>query len=452
MISLTHAYRFVSRIAGLAGISMMAACQPGSSKPVPVPPPVSSLFVRQVPGATGVVVFVHGVLGDPRATWVNTKANASWPELLAKDPDFKSDDIYLVGYSSPSLKAASNIEEIAQRVSQQLIDQNVFKYQHVYFVTHSMGGLITKRILTELDRPSSVEQLRRVRAVLLISTPSQGAPDATVADWLSLNPQFKDMTPIDFNTFLRALENDWVQMLIDRERSHEQYPQAFCAYETLPTDGIKIVSSLYATSRCDNKPYPMDYDHIEIVKPASTGIDPYPWAKARFAEADRLQVVRDAVTQDLGQNVPKVVHTAGLPNTEAAREANAIGDVYAKAAATEATPEVADMKLKWALDAYSSASTMDPSNPLYFVNTGTTLNKLKRFSDATVSLKKGLALDPTIGWYHNELCNSLFNGGKLQEAEPECKAAVRLEPKNSAYHDQWTTLLGPTGLRGGRQK
>jgi predicted alpha/beta hydrolase family esterase len=446
MISETFPYRLGLRVASVCLVAMTAACQPGSSQPVPEAPPVASLFIRQVPGATGIVVFVHGVLGDPRTTWRN-KANASWPELLEKDADFKSDDIYLVGYSSPALKGASNIEEIAQRVSQQLIDQNVFKYQHIYFITHSMGGLIAKRILTELDRPSTVEQLRRVRAVLLISTPSQGAPDATIGEWLSLNPQFKDMKPIDFNTFLRALENDWVQMLIDRERSHEPYPQAFCAYETLPTDGVKIVSSLYATSRCDNKPYPMDYDHVEIVKPTSMSIDPYPWAKARFAEADRLQMVRDAAAQDLAQNVAKA-QTSGPPSAEAAKEANTIGDVYAKAAAAEATPEAADTKLKWALDAYSSATTMDPSNSLYFVNTGLTLNKLKRFNAATTTLRKGLALDPTVGWYHSELCTSLVNDGKLQEAETECKAAVRLEPKNGAYHDQWTMLFNRLPGRG----
>ena len=446
MFSETFAYR-LARLASLCVVTMAAACQPGSSQPAPVSPPVASLFVRQVPGATGIVVFVHGVLGDPRTTWRNTQANASWPELLEKDADFKSDDIYLVGYSSPALKGASNIEEIAQRVSQQLIDQNVFKYQHIYFITHSMGGLITKRILTRLDRRSSEDQLKRVRAVLLISTPSQGAPDATVAEWLSLNPQFKDMNTIDFNTFLRALENDWVQMLIDRERSHETYPQAFCAYETLPTYGIKIVSSLYATSRCDNAPYPMDFDHMDIVKPLSMATDPYPWAKARFAEADGLQLARDAAAQGLVQDDHQIKVT-GPPKAASAKEANAIGDVYAKAAAAEATPEAADTKLKWALDAYSSATTMDPSNPLYFVNTGLTLNKLKRFDAATTTLKKGLALDPTVGWYHNELCTSLVNGGKLQEAEAECMAAVRLEPKNGAYHNQLTMLFNRPSGRG----
>jgi len=269
-------------------ISLNAGCvtiPPRAAAPQPLT--LESHFVSRLPGVNGVIIFVHGVFGDANGTWRNNDTNAYWPELVAKDNDFVSDNVYVVSYPTPLIGHASNIEETAQRVFQQLDDQGLLKYERIYFITHSMGGLIVKRLLDNLDIPSRIADLRRIRAVLLISTPSQGAPIAALATWLSMNPQFKDMKPADFNTFLQSLENNWIRMLLERDRAHADYPQIFCAYETQPTRGFTIVSHVYANTRCDNIPYPMNYNHVQIVKPRDVEHDPYPWAKARLQEADR---------------------------------------------------------------------------------------------------------------------------------------------------------------------
>jgi pimeloyl-ACP methyl ester carboxylesterase len=247
-----------------------------------------SYFVHQTSGSSGVIIFIHGVFGGADGTWRNEYTGAYWPELVARDPDFAVDDVYVVSYLTPILKHASNIEEISQRVLQQLDDRGLLNYNRIYFVAHSMGGLIVKRILVSLDKPSRIDQLHHVRAALLISTPSQGAPIAALGAWLSMNPQLKDMAPADFNTFLQALENDWQSMLRERDRAHQNYPQAFCAYETQATGRFRIVTRVYQATRCDNTPYAMDYNHVQVVKPRDINSDPYPWAKARIREADRL--------------------------------------------------------------------------------------------------------------------------------------------------------------------
>ena len=208
---------------------------------------------------------------------------------MAADYDFTETDVYVLSYQTPVIRHASNIEQIAQRVLQQLDDDGLLKYKRIYFITHSMGGLIVKRILNILQsRPSRLEDLRRIRAVLLISTPSRGAPLADLAKWLSMNPQLKDMQPADCNTFLQGLEDDWFSMLRERNLAHQDYPQIFCAYETLPTGPFVIVNSVYAATTCDNVPIAMDYNHVRIVKPPDATADPYPWAKARILEADRM--------------------------------------------------------------------------------------------------------------------------------------------------------------------
>jgi len=279
--------------AGLIGICLSLFCC--GSKPPTIPPiqpqPVSqSHYLSPQRGLDGVIVFVHGIFGDADATWRNADSGADWPTLVAKDVDFLSDEVYVVSYYTPHFSHAANIEETAQNVLQGLYDDGVLQHKRIYFVTHSMGGLIVKRILNMLDRPSRIADLRRIRAVLLISTPSQGATIAEIGSWISLNPQLKDMKRADFNTFLQSLENDYLYMLRERNRAHEDYPQVFCAYETLPTHAIYVVRRVYVSTSCDNVPLAMNYNHAEIVKPRDAKTEPYPWAKARIREADDLRV------------------------------------------------------------------------------------------------------------------------------------------------------------------
>jgi hypothetical protein len=101
-----------------------------------------------------------------------------------------------------------------------------------------MGGLVAKRMLTELNRPNcdALDKLEWVKGVIFLSSPAQGARLAEYTSWLSINPQFKGMEPADLNTFLQALEDDWQNLLRDRDKLGVPGPQSFCAYETLPTN------------------------------------------------------------------------------------------------------------------------------------------------------------------------------------------------------------------------
>jgi len=248
-------------------------------------PAQHSWFLKKT-GQQNIIVFIHGLTGNAISTWMNDSTGAYWPDLIAQDPDFQSYDIYVVAYESPRISTASSIVEIATRILSDMNDHGIFNgYQQISFITHSMGGLIAKRILVVLNRPTESEKLRKVRAVLYISTPAQGSELAELASWLSLNPQFVDLKSADFNTFLQSLENDWQNLLLDRPEGREQSPRAFCAYETQARGPIMIVSRVYATTGCDANPYPVDRDHIQIVKPAGVLDPPYPWAKQRILDS-----------------------------------------------------------------------------------------------------------------------------------------------------------------------
>ena len=263
-------------------------------------PPASTFFGPS--DRNKVIVFIHGVTASNEKSWRNPKTGAYWPELLQADPDFKDYSIYLMGYYSPTFARASTINEIATRELQRLTDQGLLApNKQVVIVAHSMGGLVAKRMLTELSRPNrdELDKLDRVKGVIFLSSPAQGADIAEYASWISLNPQFANMKPADLNAFLQALEDDWQNLLRDRDKLGIPGPRSFCAYETLPTRGIMVVSRVYAATRCDANPMAMDLNHQDIARPASSAHDPYTWVKARILEASSItELSRNAMLSE----------------------------------------------------------------------------------------------------------------------------------------------------------
>jgi pimeloyl-ACP methyl ester carboxylesterase len=263
-----------------------------------------------------VVVFIHGVLGSPESSWRNASTGAYFPDLL--QADLGSDySIYLVRYVTPATASASTIPEIAERELQRLKDNAVLSAHHrVTIVAHSMGGLIAKRMLVQLNRGNreTLDLLDRVKGVIFLSTPAQGAPIAEMASWLSFNPQFLNMQPADFNAYLQSSEDDWQNLLRDRDALRILGPRSFCAYETRPTAGIMVVSRVYMATRCDANPVPMDLNHTAMASPPDAQSDPYGWVKARILEstaareASRWALLTEARAPVIGTLPPESRH------------------------------------------------------------------------------------------------------------------------------------------------
>ncbi|MBV8280552.1 MAG: alpha/beta hydrolase, partial [Candidatus Eremiobacteraeota bacterium] len=233
-------------------------------------------------GTRKVIVFVHGVLGDMDNSWAGPNGSPSWPELVATDTKFSDYDVYVYGYQSPCEGGASDINQIATRLERSIEDQNFFSvYDEIDFITHSMGGLITKRMLILLNTPQNAEKLWRVRTVLLISVPSMGAPLAKIAHAVSSNPQFRDMDPDTSEALLRQWDEDWDSLMTSRTQKRP-YPRAFVAYETKTVEGIEVLPDVFRQRASDQRPIAFDENHIDIVKPDSIDNEVYVWAKARI--------------------------------------------------------------------------------------------------------------------------------------------------------------------------
>lgn len=242
-----------------------------------------------------IIIFVHGIFGTSADTW-GTAGN-TWPHLVEGDDSFKDFDIALFSYHSTYFTSAQMIHEIAIRQLDILKDSPEFEqYKEIYFIAHSMGGLVVKSLLTHLNQGNDVAILRRVKAVIYLGTPSHGSILALIGSKVSRNPQLQDMTPIDQNAWLSDLDKYWNQLLNGRIES--PYPRAYCAYEkeNYSVTGRLIVSQADAASRCDDLAVGLPFDHSDLATPTSRYHDPYVWVMQKILKTSRAVTDQNKLT------------------------------------------------------------------------------------------------------------------------------------------------------------
>jgi len=206
-----------------------------------------------------VVVFVHGVFGNRRETWLNTESRSGFPELLATDPLLADNlDVFVFEYFTPTFSLAPSIADLADQLRGALDDHEVFKqHKQVVFLAHSMGGIVVRQYLL-----GNQDMIPSVPMIYFYATPTNGSELAALARIASANPQLRGMTPIEGNDFLQSIQSFWLNC-------KAQSIASYCGVEELPTDGQIVVTRSSATSLCNRPLDPFAANHIDIVKPES---------------------------------------------------------------------------------------------------------------------------------------------------------------------------------------
>lgn len=208
-----------------------------------------------------VIVFVHGVFGGPE-TW-NCRSGQSWPKMLADDDVFKGADIYVTSYDTPYFGNRMTLDEIVANMNSRFDNDRVFSgHREVVFVCHSMGGLVTQRLLL-----THREYAAQVPFIYFFSTPETGAQIAKIGRIFSADPLLKAMIPGDENDYLLNLENEWLAAGFGKVHR-------YCAYEKKPMKGVLVVDRLSGTRNCESS-VPINEDHAGIAKPCSAADDSY---------------------------------------------------------------------------------------------------------------------------------------------------------------------------------
>jgi pimeloyl-ACP methyl ester carboxylesterase len=213
--------------------------------------PISKYERKSPAGADSVIVFVHGIRGDGITSWTNK--NVYWPELLTHDHSFDGSDIFVYSYPTGPW-ATLAIDELADNMRSVLDVNGVSKYSKIIFLSHSMGGVLTRAYLLRYRDIAD-----KTAFAYFFATPTTGSEAASVLRWALKNPQIEELRSMNPEDYLANLMRQWLD-------ANFSFP-SYCAYERKPTDGVVFVDMGSAAALCTRGLDPIDADHIEIVKP-----------------------------------------------------------------------------------------------------------------------------------------------------------------------------------------
>lgn len=271
---------------------------------------IYSLATAQVPSGyvqfdaarKEVVVFVHGVTGDARETWTSSRTRSYWPELIRTDERFSRANVWVFSYRSPKLSNAQDVEELALKLGDSLTDV-LRVHDKLYFLTHSMGGLIVREMLVLKAVPSA-----KVPLIYFFGTPSAGADLSGIAAAITRNPQFENLRPFARDSDVARFARSWLATSQDPRRQYPQRIWSYCAYELQGlVAGKLIVPMLSASHLCSTSPRAALADHSTMVKPEDRTAEPYEY----FASA--YEFARSPIATLLASSSAITMHDRASP-------------------------------------------------------------------------------------------------------------------------------------------
>jgi anti-sigma regulatory factor (Ser/Thr protein kinase) len=228
------------------------------------------------------VLFLHGLGGDPLTTWQHgAEAAASWPHWLGEE--FGDVGVWSLGYAASPTKwlrllrlfgsaggGAGYAMPLPDRALQvlDLMVQKGFGQRPLFFICHSLGGLLAKQILRKASEATDLGKrtvFTGTRAVLFLATPHGGASLASLAGAfrtiLGATVSLEDLRAHDAH--LRELL-DWY-----RNHAADAAIKTVTYYETRNVLGARIVDETSSHPGVGDDPVGLDDDHLSIVKPHS---------------------------------------------------------------------------------------------------------------------------------------------------------------------------------------
>jgi hypothetical protein len=234
------------------------------------------------PGALN-VVFVHGLGGHPRETWMHnaTDHTTLWPTWIGEDTDCH---VWIAGYGAAPTKWVDTAMHLADQgvalVSALQAEESLSGARTV-LVGHSLGGLVIKSGMTQaesLGDPSHAQVLNTIEGVVFIGTPHQGANLANLADVLRIlvrpNPQVGNMQTDD--AWLKTLNGQFRHQQARRKFQVRVFFETKKLFKGIRILGIPLGKSFIIVDRHSSDPgiegvvpTGIDGDHLEIAKPRS---------------------------------------------------------------------------------------------------------------------------------------------------------------------------------------
>lgn len=229
------------------------------------------------------VVFVHGLGGDARTTWMHNSKDHStlWPGWIGEEVGC---NVWIAGYGaalSGWTDAAMHLADLGESLFSALQAEQDLQSQRIVLVGHSLGGLVIKSGMTQaqtLGDPLRLTLLARITGVVFVGTPHQGASLATLAHNLSLmlrtNAQVTNMVGDD--PWLHLLNSQFRNLHVQRNFGVRVFFESKGVFIGRRIFGFALGGRQLIVDRNSSDPgiagvipTAIDGDHIEIAKPKS---------------------------------------------------------------------------------------------------------------------------------------------------------------------------------------
>lgn len=286
-------------------------------------PTQAGYFPAKQAGKPAVVVFVHGVIGDPVGTWLDKpflSPNVFWPCVVKTHPAFADANVYLAGYRSRPLADSPTIEEAAAALYSDLdLDGVLSEHSHVAFVAHSLGGLEVIRLVTQRkDHPD----MRKVRFVRFYGAPALGSNWASLAAALSTNKQFPEMAD---TRRLERWTDEW------KRESARLGIRSFCGAEQegfgIIFKSPPVVTPESAAALCGGEHEKLWLNHVKLVKPRSGDEDPHKLLASSYGKCVTPKIFGHRFDESDSDEGAQAIHWFRTLRNQLVHVANARQDV-----------------------------------------------------------------------------------------------------------------------------
>lgn len=269
------------------------------------------------PESDTVIVFVHGIFSNSRDAWLASDSPCTyWPVMVSKDAAFAKAGIFVAGYYADSdagnfdvRQAAIALRDVLARNYDETFAPS--QYPKVLFVAHSLGGIVTRRMLAKYwNTPQAHDRI----GLMLMASPSRGSAWATrafgIADYFKLDmaAQLRPGDPVldeihnEFVTFFKTRNSGLVagqEVIVGTEQFENHF--LFCKQAGLwgclwTNSSVRNVvdpadQGGYFASAAQVVP---DTDHMTIVKPYGTGHLSHIRLQAFYNQQFRTQLIEVA--------------------------------------------------------------------------------------------------------------------------------------------------------------
>lgn len=274
---------------------------------------------------TRCVIFVHGVMGHIVDTWRAKGAEAGFVELILGDVALHDYDVYAFGYYTTPYRGAP-IDHAAKDLDT-AVSSLPKHYDSIVFIAHSMGGLVCMQyIIDRLQRPGGPPP---ISGLLLYGTPTTGSDLLKVARLVGYGVGIKipiishvidlfrksQQQFVDLETgseFLTRLFDEWALRVVNGGHEEAGDQRMWLAVRVVTGNNDIAVSEASGKGvygAIDWKP--LQFDHIQLVKPAAANDRRYLEAKsflqiARRTDPDVLDRVWRASQDTWGSRFGRV--------------------------------------------------------------------------------------------------------------------------------------------------